>query len=231
MAITRVTLATVAGRVISALNAGTAGTWTTTIVSSDDPRRNQTEINNAILAADAQVCMAICETLGHGYRSLFLAESADITHLGVIPDHIGPIEQVRIQYASTEATYRAGKFDKHLTLDDIERWRFNAVALYGGVAHNVTDSGLAGFYIVMGNQVFFTGNACRMHLANITRTGACQAPEVYEDTVFGLALGNLIKEGDRGPFTEVAVRDARMHLKLIREGRMELPPLALAEAA
>jgi hypothetical protein len=52
MAVNRVDLATVRGRLIAALNAAAAGVWSTTIPAGADLRRNDTELDKAILAAD-----------------------------------------------------------------------------------------------------------------------------------------------------------------------------------
>lgn len=211
MAVTRCDLATIRGRIISAMVAGQASTWVTTLASvpaaEKDDRRNDTEIDKAVLAADARVCEARAKRVGDGYRSLFLALSASIAHAGVIPDHLGPIEQVTIQLVAAGA-YVAGKFDASLTLADIERWRANAGTRYI-VAHNAANSATAGYYIRRGSQLFYTGNDAKAQIATFVRSGACQAPESDEGMVFGLALGDLVKEGDAGPFIATIVNDAR----------------------
>jgi hypothetical protein len=302
MTIARCDATIIAGRLIAAMDAATAARWTTSASSSDDNRRNNFELHKATNAADAQVCKARASTLGDGYRSLFLSLSASISHGGVIPDHLGALEQVTIKYATTDSVYRAGKFDKDVTLADIENWRGLGATLYGG-AH---DSGIAisGFYLELSNQLFYTGADAKIQLANFTRksrqvvdaaitsglkvltsataaftaadvgsavvidgaaangdplasvidthtnattvsirdaAGAtvsaklamiaqCQSPEVDEDTVFGLALGNLVKEGDRAPFMAIAVGDARRQLAEITGGRMEVQPLEAVAA-
>jgi hypothetical protein len=194
MPVTRCNLATVRGRLIAAVNAAPAATWATTITAADDPRRNETELTNIILAADARICAARAARVGDGYRSLFLALSASIPHGGVIPDHIGPIEQVVIRHVATDSVYKAGKFDPHLTLDDIERWRANLGSY--GAAHDAAGSVLSGYYIRRGSQLFYTGNDAKAQIATFVRSGACQAPETDEDMLVGLALGDAIKEGD-----------------------------------
>jgi hypothetical protein len=208
MPITRCTLATVRGRLIAALNSAPAATWVTTITSSDDNRRNPTELDNIILAADARICVARASKVGDGYRSLFLALSASIAHAGMIPDHLGPIEQVTIKAATIDATYKTGKFDSDLTLADIERWRANAGGRYG-TAHDVTNSPLAGFYIRRGSQLFYTGADAKCLLATFTRSAACQAPDTDEDMLLGLAIGDAYKEGDMGQTLTTLVADAR----------------------
>jgi hypothetical protein len=208
MAITRCSLSVLRGRLIAAVNAAPAATWATSVTPSDDNRRNDTELSNIILAADARVCVARASRVGDGYRSLFLSLSASITHSGTIPDHLGPIEQVTIKYVSTDSDYKAGKFDASLTLADIERWRANTGSRYGA-GHTAANSVLSGFYIRRGSQLFYTGYDAKCLLATFTRTVACQAVETDEDMVLGLAAGAALKEGDNGVFLNTLVADAR----------------------
>lgn len=213
MAITRCDLATVRGRLIALLNSAPASTWATTISATDDARRNTTELTNIVLAADARICEARASCVGDGYRSLFLALSASIAHGGVIPDHLGPIEQVVIQHVAA-GDYLPGRFDPDLTLDDIVRWRANTDSHYGP-NHNAALSALSGFYLRRGSQLFYTGNDAKAQIATFTRSGACQAPETDEDMLLGLALGAAFKEGDAPPPANALITDAREELAYI----------------
>ncbi len=208
MAVTRCDLATVRGRYIAAVNAATAGAWTTTVGSADDLRRNTTEIINIILGADARICAARAARVGDGYRSLFLGDSGSIAHGGVIPDCLGPPEQFVIKQASSDPDYKAGKFDDSLTLADIERWRSNTGGRYGA-AHNAAGSVLSGFYIRRGKLLFYTGADAKCQIATFIRTPICQAPESDETMLLGLSLGDGLKEGDTGPMLATIIADAR----------------------
>jgi hypothetical protein len=208
MAVTRCSLSTLTSRAVSALNAGVAATYGTTLA---DDRRSAGEITAAILAADARVCTARAKRWGDGYRSLFLGDSGSIPHAGKIPDHLGPIEQVVIKHASGDSDYKAGKTDESLTLGDVENWRANGVAVYGA-AHDAAESVIAGFYKEVGLQLFYTGSDAKAQIANVARTGACQAPEVDEDMVLGLALESLIKEGDRGDVVATLIKSAQAQI-------------------
>jgi hypothetical protein len=230
MAIVRCDLTTLQGRVIAALNAAPAAAWATTIAATDDPRHNTTEIQKAILAADTTVCKARASTLGDGYRSLFLTDSGDLTHGSVLPDHLGDIEQVRIKYVTSDSDYKAGKFDESLEVADIENWRANVGSIYGA-NHNAADSVLSGYYIVQGDQIFFTGHVARCQVANVVRSGACQAPDVDEDIVLGLAVGNLIKEGSMVGALATIVDNARRELAAIQGRTLPMPILQSTEAA
>jgi hypothetical protein len=214
MAVTRCDLTTVRGRLIAATNAAPAATWATTISAANDGRRNDTELDKIILAADARICAARAARVGDGYRSLFLSLSASIAHGGTIPDHLGPLEQVTIKHVSTDSDYKAGKFDPDLTLADIERWRANTGSRYV-TAHPVANSALSGFSLRRGSQLFSTGYDAKALRATFTRSGACQAPETDEDMLLGLSLGDALKEGDTGPFIATIVADAKAEYALL----------------
>lgn len=214
MPVARCSLVTVHGRLIAAVNAAPAATWATTISATNDGRRNDTELDNIILAADARICAARAAKVGDGYRTLFTSLSVSIPHGGVIPDHLGPVEQVTIKYATSDSDYRAGKFDAALTLDDIERWRANVGGRYGA-AHDAANSVLSGYYIRRGSQLFYTGSDAKALIATFTRTGACQAPEVDEDMLLGLSLGDAIKEGDTLTGLAPIIADARAEYTLL----------------
>jgi hypothetical protein len=216
MAITRCTLSVVRGRLIAAVNAAPAATWATTVSSSNDNRRNDTELDNIILAEDARICVARASRVGDGYRSLFLSLSASIAHGSVIPDCLGPPEQIMIQRVAA-GTYDAGVFDASLTLADIERWRANIGTRYGA-AHNAANSVISGYYIRRGKQLFYTGNDAKAQIANFVRSGACQAPETDESLLLGLALGSATKEGDTIAEFAPLIKDARAELALLLQG-------------
>lgn len=227
MPVTRCDLITLRGRLIAAVNAAPAATWATSISATDDNRRNDTELNKIILAADARICVARARRWGDGYRSLFLSPSASIVHGGVLPDSLGPPEQILIKYATGDTDYKAGKYDPSVSLADIERWRANTGARYGA-NHNAVDSVLPGFYRLMGRQLFYTGADAKAQLATFTRTGACQAPESDEDMLHGLSLGDALKEGDTGSFIATIVADARAEYALLLKPTPEAEALGLA---
>lgn len=208
MAITRCTLLTVHGRLIAAVNAAPAATWATTVSAAVDGRRNDTELDNIILAADARICAARAKRRGDGYRSLFLALSGSIAHGNELPDSLGTPEQILIKHATGDTEYRPGVFDPALSLADINRWRTNVGSRYGA-AHDAANSVLSGFFRLVSRQLFYTGADAKAQIATFTRSGACQAPETDEDMLLGLSLGDALKEGDTGPFLSTLVADAR----------------------
>ena len=226
MPVVRCDLTKLKGRVIAALNAAPASAWATTLTASDDTRRNTTEIENAILAADAQVCVAHAETLGDGHRSLFLVET-ELTHGAKVPDHLGPIEMVRIEPYDGAAKIAGLVADA----DDIDSMRANVESIYDSIPHDEEGSSLAGFWKVIGDEIHYTGFSAWALLAVFTRTGACQAPESDEDLVFSIAMMNLPKEGDSGAFFSAFAGQAQQGLGRIRTGAMLVPPVQSAVQA
>lgn len=232
MATPRCDLDTIRGRVIQALNAGQASTWTTTLgtvpAAEADDRRNDTEIDKAILAADARVCSAICESASNGYRPLFMSE-VTVTHGTEVAEGIGPIGRPLIQPYSG-ADYVRGV---PRSADDIDSYRQNTNNLYDAIDHDQSGSSLAGYYdFDPVSRVFsFTGYAAKVSIAVFTRTAACQAPESYEDTVFGIALTSLPKEGDSAPYLGLMGQQALQHIQEIKAGAMQVSPIDIPELA
>jgi hypothetical protein len=145
-------------RLVSALNGGTAGSFTTVL---DDPRRSPGELFASLQAADDEICTLIAETEGQGYRPLFLSDtSGDLAHGATLPDRLGAMAQVKVKHLPTDSDYKAGKFDKDLTLADIERWRADLDGNY---------SGQLGFYLELGDEIYFTGYRAKGKIATYTR--------------------------------------------------------------
>lgn len=166
MATTRADFYTTFRRLVSCLNAGTASSFSTVL---DDPRRSAGELFASLQAADDEVCALLAETTGQGFRPLFLSDSGDLSHGDALPDRLGPLAQVKIKHVSTDADYKTGKTDKNLTLADIERWRANVGSIYGA-NHDAANSSLSGFYLEVGDEIFFTGYRAKGKVATYART-------------------------------------------------------------
>lgn len=166
MAVTRADLYWMYKRLLSALNGGTASTFTAVL---DDPRRSPGELFASLQAADDELCSLLAETEGHGYRSLFMADSAVLAHSDTLPDHLGPVGQLRIKHLAADSDYKAAKFDEGLSLADIERWRANTGTIFGP-GHTTAASSLSGYGIILGNEVYFTGSSAITKIATYTRT-------------------------------------------------------------
>jgi hypothetical protein len=164
MAVTRADFLNVYKRLVSSLNAGVSSSFTAVL---DDPRRSAGELFASISAADDGLCTLIAETEGHGYRPLFLTDSSVLTHNDQLPDRLGPAVQIKIKYVSG-GDYRPAKFDKDLTLADIDRWRENTGSLYGA-AHNAANSSTAGYCLIIGDGIYFTGHEAIAKIGVYTR--------------------------------------------------------------
>jgi hypothetical protein len=150
-----------------------------------------------------------------------------MTNGQLIPEHIGPIEAVRIQ------AYTGGPFSAGIPkdADDIDSMRNDTLGLYDPIAHNVQGSSLSGYFKVIGNELHFTGLAAVARIAIFTRTADCQSPEVYADAVLSLAVMNLLKEGDSAPFAQMFSQQGQQYLSLIRGNAMVIQPVQMAQAA
>lgn len=166
MATTRCDFYQVYRRLASGLGANVSSQFTAVL---DDPRRSAGELFGSAQAADDEVCTLIGESQGNGFRPLFLSDSVDLSYGDTLPDRLGPLAQVRIKHISTDSDYKAGKFDRNLTLADIERWRANTGGIYGA-DHDAANSLLSGFYLELGDEIFFTGYRARGKVATYTRT-------------------------------------------------------------
>jgi hypothetical protein len=205
MPVTRCEIVTVRGRLIAALNAAPAATWSLT---ATDGRRNDVELDYLILGADARICTARARRRGDGYRSLFLSLSASITNGSALPDSLGTPEYILIKHATGDSDYKPGMFDPDLSVSDINRWRTNVGSRYGA-NHDAANSVLPGYFRLISRQLFYTGADAKAQIATFTRSLICQAPDTDEDMLLGLSLGDAYKEGDMGPTNSSLVADAR----------------------
>jgi hypothetical protein len=146
-------------RLVSALNAGVASTFTTVL---DDPRRSPGELFASIQAADDEVSSLLASIEGQGHRPLFLTDTADLSHGDTLPDRLGNLTQVKIKYLQADSDYKAGKTDRNLSLADIERWRANVGTIYDA-------NTVLGFYRELGDEVFFTGYRAKAKYASYTK--------------------------------------------------------------
>jgi hypothetical protein len=147
------------------MGANTASSFTAVL---DDPRRSPGELFASLQAADDEICTLIGEGEGGQFRPLFLSDTNDLNHGDTLPDRLGPLTQVKIKYVSTDSDYKSGKFDKDLTLADIERWRANTGDIYGA-DHDAANSSLSGFYVILGDEIYFTGYRAKGKVATYTR--------------------------------------------------------------
>jgi hypothetical protein len=150
------------------------------------------QVKEAILAADEQVVLAILETEGHWARPDYVDWSGQLDYLDEIPTHVGKTGQVEI-LVSNGGAYVPGV---PATIEEIRMWRGADSSSFGSKAHNASGSAVAGYFAIRDNVVQFTGYRLAVKLGTYTRTSVCQAPAIYQLTVWAMALTYLFpKEG------------------------------------
>lgn len=231
---------TIVRQVISILNAQVA---TTAYPISDTDvtasRRNIGEIKEAIIEADLEARVAICETLGNGFRVNFVAATAALTPLSgnaqaaELPERIGPVSQVEIQIASGDAGWVAGE---QCPLSEIREIIRNPDTVFQ-VAHNAANSPTGGFYFIdeASDIIHFTGNAVRVYVATIgtidRATPALLTPDAYSPFIVARAVQRCWKIGDPGELQNHYGQLANQMIGLIAKGSMVLPHLEAIERA
>lgn len=220
----------VARQIISILNAqAVAGTYPTGPNDVTDPKRNAGEIKEAIIEANIEACVAICETLGNGFRVNFVAPVsltpiAGNTQAAELPERIGPVSQVEIQTATGE--WRAGE---QCPLSEIREIIRNPSNVFQ-VAHTVANSPTAGYYFIdeASDLIFFTGNAVRVHVATLPAIDRGDpptliTPDAYSPYLVARGVQKCWKIGDPGELQSHYGRIAAECMALIMKGSMVLP--------
>lgn len=100
--------------VISILQAS-ATPYATTVDGSNQQYASSTEIDNAILNADGEVCTAICMTLGHPYAPQFSTESAALASGANITKNVGIVQKVTVLNGIADETFTSANVN---TTDD-----------------------------------------------------------------------------------------------------------------
>lgn len=226
--------ADIAKQVISILNAQVTTTaYPASATDIGDTRRNSGEIKEAIVEADLEARVAICETLGNGFRVNFVAPTAALTPLSgnpqaaELPERIGPVSRVEIQIASADTTWVAGE---QCPLSEIREIIANPGSVFG-VAHNVANSPTGGFYFIdeAADLITWTGNAVRVYVATIgaidRTTPALLTPDAYSPYLVARAVQKCWKIGDPGELQSHYGKQAAEMMSLITKGSMVLPQL------
>lgn len=221
----------IAKQIISILNAQAVTTaYPTSVTDIGTSRRNSGEIKEAVVEADLEACVAICETLGNGFRVNFVAV-ATLTPLSgnaqaaELPERIGPVSQVEIQIASGDTAWVAGE---QCPLNEIREIIRNPNSVFG-VAHNAANSPTGGYYFIeeSANNITWTGNAARVYVATIgvidRSTPTLLTPDTYSSFLVARGLELCFKYGDPGDVQEHYGKIASDFMSLIRQGTRVLP--------
>lgn len=209
-------------RLTDILNVQAAGTWSTTIASTNLDR-HATGIAEAAREGALEIARAIVSNPKHYHRNVFISGTpTSLTHQGELPDYGSEYDTIEIE-RYTSAGYRTGiPRDKFW----IEEARSNPSSTYDAIAHDTTGSLLGGYYAVHNNRIYFTGLNCRGYFPVISRTGVLTIiPDEYEGAWVCIAAGILLKEGDSLlPIAQHYTQLGQMALQAIsREGL--IPPL------
>ena len=167
----------------SAFGAYDGGTWKTT------------DVDEAILAADALVVAGILWTPGNGRRIAFEAASST-AHGALIATHVGPIGAVT--FAITGGLYAGTRSGKLVTKEEVERDNLNPAGL----------KTMPPKYALEGDRLFHNGAGLilggasavtvSVDICTFTLTTACQSPDEAYDAVFHGAMFILGKNGHHG---------------------------------
>lgn len=107
---TTVSFNTCKSSVISILQAS-ATPYATTVDGSNQQYNSDTEIANAILNIDGEVCTAICMTLGHPYAPQFSTETAALASGANITKNVGIVQKVTVLNGIADETFTSANVD------------------------------------------------------------------------------------------------------------------------
>jgi hypothetical protein len=203
-------LTDVVNQVAALLNAApnTAASYGNT---PDDDKHPLGEIQTAIQNANAYVMDAINSTPGHPHRRL---TSSVVTNGSQLPDRVGPIGTVEIQVGATWKVGKPAPYSK------VQAWIDNPLTL----------TLYKGYYAVVDNLIYFTGDSCRVYtVAPVTRgvmTANPTCPDEYFPVLVALALGELCaKEGDMPDVAQYYMSVGKAGLDAIRAQSAVIPPV------
>jgi hypothetical protein len=218
-------------QVLSLRNLQTAtGAYPVNDTDVGDTRFNAEELKEAIVQADLEARMAICETPGNGFRGAFIAPVeltaiAGNAQAAELPERIGPVSLVEVKVAAADVTWRPAE---QAPLNEIREMVANPDNVFG-VAHNVTGSPTAGYYFIDENSdvIHWTGSAVRVHVATLgtvdrDATPALLTPDAYSSFLVARALA-LWKSGDTPDYVAHYSAQAERLMARIRLAQPVLP--------
>jgi hypothetical protein len=159
-----VTLSVVRNQVRSLLNASS------TYGTDDSDLFNDSELDEAILERDAQICQAILETHDHPHLKAFTTSTASSVATGTdLVDHVGPIFDIK--RTLTDASVVQAVL---VPYEKLIRWQRNAGGLY--VTVNLKER----YAALFGGAIYFAGGGSVAYKYRaFTKGAACQAPDEY----------------------------------------------------
>lgn len=223
---------TIVRQVISLLNAQVATTaYPVSDTDIGTTKRNSGELKEAVVEADLEARLAICETPGNGFRNSFIAVSALTPLAGnaqsaKLPERIGPVSRVEIKIASADTTWIAGEW---CPLNEITEIIANPDNVFQTTQHATAGSGIGGYFFIDENAdlITWTGDSVRVYTASIgtidRATPTLLTPDTYSPFLVARSMASVCKHGDQQQFMEYWDRRSNQLLALIRQGAMVLP--------
>jgi len=192
----------------STLNASTGSAYTT---NDDTDRHPDSEITDALRAADALIYSTVGNTVNHPRRAgLYVATS--VAHAGLIPAHLGELGAVLINGTGADL----------LDVGEITAIRTNTLGL--------STPSTRFYYNIAVNRLFYSGGSATIDIVlpfNDTG-GILQSPQDYVYGVIALALSILFaKEGSETPTAQHFKSLGDVVLKLVQDAATNIPKSVL----
>lgn len=205
-------------QVISLLQASRTA-YATTVDGSKRQFASDTEIEDAILFSDGEVCTAICQTPGHPFTNAFATTSSSLTtgtSAGVnVPSHIGRILNVT-HCATTNGTFLSGI--AAASREDVLEMISNS-SVFGTAAYQLD------YYFVEDSILYAVDGFARIVHADYTRTASPQAPESLASAVVSGAVSRLLKDGGDAEMSAYYGAQFQASLEQVRGGARMLPAI------
>lgn len=203
-------------QVISLLQASETA-YATTVDGSKRQFASDTEIEDAILFADGELCQAIIESPGHPFSGEFDATSSSLTTgttLGVaIPSHMGRIVNVT-HCATTNGTFLGGIAASS---------REDVLEMIGNTTIFGTNAYQLDYYFIEDMTLYAVDGFSRIVYTDYTRTSSPQAPESYATGIVAGAVARLMKDGGDDAQAAYYLNFFQQCLTAVRVGAKMLP--------
>lgn len=188
----------------STLNASTGSAYTT---NDDIDRHPDSEITDALRAADALIYSTVGNTPKHPKRSGLYVATA-VAHAGLIPAHLGELGTVLINGTGADI----------LDVGEITILRTNTLSL--------STPSTRFYYNIAGDRLFYSGGSGTIDIVppfNDTG-GVLQSPQDYVYGVIGYALAILFaKEGSETPTAQHFKSLGDSVIELVQKAAVSIP--------
>lgn len=198
--------------------------YSATVDSSKRQFSSDTEILDAILFADGEICHAIIRTPGHPFTNAFKQTSASLVNADTLPTFSGRILDVT-HCATTNGTFLPAI--KASSREEVLEMRDHFGTFHSGDADPVLTEAthILPFYFIEDATVYFVDAFGRVTYTDYTRTATTQAPEAYASAVVAGAVARLLKDGGDDNAAQYYGQMYSSYLQDIRGGAAATPEL------